>query len=218
MSMSELPVPSRPPEERADFETPIATLSSRLLAASAEDMDSVVLAGLEDIRLFFRVDHSVLMTDTADGLVVQACHASCGQGVQQVSQGIDLGQLFPWSRRTLVEEGIPVQVDRLDDLPPQAAIDRAGYAGMSVRSSLAVPIFIGRRVAHLIALQTVSEDRAWTAGHVARLRLLGETLVDALERARACLARESERRATVAADSEDAGDGRDTAGAGGFQE
>jgi GAF domain-containing protein len=105
-----------------------------------------------------------------------------------------------------VDQGLPVCFGRLDDLPPEAAVDRATYAGASIRSSLTVPMPIGQHVEHLIAVQTVRTEAAWPAAHVARIRLLGEMLVNAVERARSYLAIAArERRASVAADSADAG-------------
>ena len=185
MSTLTPPVTAAPPVDGSlDFEALLTRLSARLLATWPEGIESTAVALLEDVRVSFGADRCGLLSVSHDGRVVRVRHASYGEGVNRVSADIDLADLFPWSHRRLVDERVPVCIGRLDNLPPEAAVDRATYARASVRSTLTVPISVGQRVEHLITVQTFRDEVAWPAAHVARLRLLAEMLVNALERAR----------------------------------
>jgi GAF domain-containing protein len=203
MSKSQPTMPGPPPVAGSlDNEELLTRVSARLLATWPEGIESIVVAVLEDVRVFFGADRCGLLSVGPDGRVVRVRHASYREGVNRVSADIDLADLFPWSHRMLLDEKVPVCIGRLDDLPPEAAVDRATYAGASVRSTLTVPIPVGQRVEHLITVQTFHREVAWPAAHVARLRLLGELLVNALERARSYLAiTESERRSRNSANA-----------------
>jgi GAF domain-containing protein len=90
--------------------------------------------------------------------------------------------MFPWSRHRLLVERTPVRVSRIGDLPPDAQGEREGWRQLPIRSALTLPIETGGVVRHLIALNTVHQEREWPDVFVTRLRVLGEMLVSALDR------------------------------------
>jgi PAS domain S-box-containing protein len=81
-----------------------------------------------------------------------------------------------------VIERLPVGISSLADLPPEARGELPNWEQMAIRSSLVLPIEIGKEVRHLIVVHTVHEEREWPDALTKRLRLLGELLVGALER------------------------------------
>ena len=70
-------------------------------------------------------------------------------------------------------------------LPPEAETDRTSWSKMGVKSSLTLPLFIGKKVQYLFALNNMRKEIFWPDGYIPRLRLLGETFVNALARKKA---------------------------------
>jgi transcriptional regulator with GAF, ATPase, and Fis domain len=187
------------PADRIGFETLISDMSAMLMAISTEQVEPAIDDALERVRTFFRADRCGVLTVSDDQQIINVLQASYAPGVSQVSADIELGALFPWTRRKLLVDRITVVVSRMADLPPEAAVDRANWGSMAAQSTLVVPLHLGQVVTHLMVLQTVSEERIWTIDYTPRLRVLGEVIVNALQRKRAFEAlRTSEQRAIEA--------------------
>jgi transcriptional regulator with GAF, ATPase, and Fis domain len=75
-----------------------------------------------------------------------------------------------------------VAFSRIDDLPPEANVDKQAYAEWGVRSALDIPIITGGSAVYVIAINSVKSERLWSEELFPRLRLLGEIFVNALER------------------------------------
>ena len=205
--MLERPRPSAPPlEGRLEFETLIVDTSASLLVAAPEQIDGAVESALASVREFFRADRCALLSVSADQQVVNVRMASYAEGVSPVRTDLDLGHAFPWLRRKLLVERVPVRVSRVADLPPEASIERPSWEQMGIRSCLVIPIETGIDVRHLVVVHTVHEEREWPDVITARLRVVGELLVGTLERKEMMAGlREAEGRVTLAADSAEAG-------------
>jgi PAS domain S-box-containing protein len=169
-------------EDPLEFETLISDTSAALWAAAPEDLDSIVERVLHRVRTFFQADRCAVLSVSADQQEVNVRLASCAEGVAPVSAGINLAEMFPWSRQRLLVERSPVRISRVADLPPEAEFERASWIRMPVRSALTLPIATRGTVGHLIVLHTVGREREWAEVLVTRLRVLGVMLVGALER------------------------------------
>ena len=177
--------PGEPPGERLAFETLISDTSAALMLASPHEVSAAIEAALGHVRVFFEADRCALMTVSAERGVVNVSIGSFADDVSAVSGDVNLAELFPWSFNTLIVEGLPRLFQRTAELPPEASVDRASWDAMGVKSALAVPIFTGSSVRHLIAMQAVTEERAWAVQYVPRLQVLGEMMTSALLRAQA---------------------------------
>ncbi len=193
-------------ESRLAFETLISDTSAQLLVASPERMRLAVEQALERVREFFQADRCALLSVGADRQNVHVRLASYAEGVLQVPPDVDLATLFPWSRQRLLVEREPIRIAKRADLPPEADVERASWDLLSIRSTITLPIETGDGSLHLIALQTVREERDWPDSYLSRLRVLAEMLVVALRRGDLFLElRQAETRASLAAESAEAG-------------
>jgi transcriptional regulator with GAF, ATPase, and Fis domain len=75
-----------------------------------------------------------------------------------------------------------VSFSRLDDLPPEADVDKQTYAEMGIRSALDIPISTGGSAVYVIVINSVKSERVWPEELIPRLQLLGEIFVNAIER------------------------------------
>ncbi len=169
-------------ENRLEFETLIADTSASLFAAPLEQLDRAVESALERVRNFFQADRCALLSVSADQQVVNVRLASYAEGVSRVPSDMNLAQVFPWSRQTLLVERAPIRISRIAELPREADAERAAWIQMPIRSALTLPIETRGIVSHVIVLNTVHQECEWPDAFVSRLRVLGELLVGALVR------------------------------------
>ena len=174
--------PSGPIESRLEFETLISDTSADLFAAPPDQVEPAVERALHRVREFFRADRCALLSVSADQQQVNVRLASYAEGVSAVAPGVNLAPMFTWAAHRLLVERLPVLISRVEELPPEAAVDRTARKEMGLRSALSLPIETGAEIRHLIVLQTVREERDWPDALVQRLRVLGELLAGALER------------------------------------
>jgi formate hydrogenlyase transcriptional activator len=71
---------------------------------------------------------------------------------------------------------------KVEDLPPEAEIDRQTYLAMGTKSALGIPLFIGTLVRYLIVVQAQTTERDWPEELITHLRLIGEIFVSSLQR------------------------------------
>jgi transcriptional regulator with GAF, ATPase, and Fis domain len=175
---------ARRSDVRVEFETLIADVSAALIATTPADVDAVVETALERLRAFFAVDRTGLLRVSDDRTLVTVTHAAYAPGIRHVPPLFEVAQLFPWSYEELVVNGRPVVIPRMNDLPPEAARDRETFRQLGAVSNLTVPIASAGVVTHLMTLASLTAEQAWPSEYLPRVRLLGETIVGAVIRAR----------------------------------
>jgi transcriptional regulator with GAF, ATPase, and Fis domain len=169
-------------ERRMQFEALITDLSARLIKAPMAEVDAEIEQALTMVRKIFQTDRCALLAVHPDRKYVHVTHASYGEGVKQVSGDINLADLFPWSYERLVVQGGIINYSRMEEIPAEEMTEHRSRSAIGIRSALSVPLFVEGRVAFLIVLNAVREERSWPEEFVPRLRLLGEIIVSALER------------------------------------
>ncbi|OHB33643.1 MAG: hypothetical protein A2X84_03280 [Desulfuromonadaceae bacterium GWC2_58_13] len=160
----------------------IAEISARLVKVANEDLDAEILWALREALQPLGVDRGGLLEIDENSQLVRLTHAWYAEGISRVSEEINLAEWFPWSYRHMVVEEKIKRIENIDDFPPEAEIDRQSHRLLGIRSDLGIPLFIGRRVHHLLSVNTTKIDRDWPEPLITHLRLLGEVFVSALQR------------------------------------
>jgi formate hydrogenlyase transcriptional activator len=172
-------------ENRLRFERLLSDLSARFVNIPPDRVDSEIDYGLRQILEFFQVDRAGLLRSLPDRSGHQITHGVYGEDVPSVPVGVELPRsIYPWASEKLAEKHEVVSFSRLDDLPPEANVDRQTYAKWGIRSALDIPIITGGSAVHVIAINSVKTERVWPEELFPRLQLLGEIFVNALERKR----------------------------------
>jgi formate hydrogenlyase transcriptional activator len=170
-------------ENRLRFERLLSDLSARFVNIPPDRVDSEIAYGLRQILEFFQVDRVGLLRSLPDRSAHQITHGVYGENVPSVPVGVELPRsLYPWAFEKLVEKHEVVSFSRLDDLPPEAGVDRQTYAEWGIRSALDIPIITGGSAVHVVAINSVKSEQVWPEELFPRLKLLGEIFVNALER------------------------------------
>jgi GAF domain-containing protein len=81
--------------------------------------------------------------------------------------------------------GKPIVFSRLDDLPPEASVDKAWYRAVGLRSHVGLPVLVAGELAAILGFGTLREERRWSEELVERLKLVAEIIGSALARKRA---------------------------------
>jgi PAS domain S-box-containing protein len=107
-------------------------------------------------------------------------------------------QSFTWTA-SFIGSGDTAQVRRLEDLPAEAAAERAYLERRGVSSWLCVPVVAGKRPIGYQSFETTRQEKQWNDEAIAALRLMTELLAAAVLRHRTEKAlRESEAKFAAA--------------------
>ena len=167
-------------EERLRFETLLSELTAGLIHVPASGIDAALEAGLRDVVTFLVVDRGDLDEYLGGGLGTRIAWAHEGLGEPP---RVMLANQFPWAAQRL-QRGEVVRFSRPEELPEEAAVDRASYQRSGTRSKVSIPLQAGGRVLGSLSFASVRRERAWPDELVERLRLLSEAFASALERKR----------------------------------
>lgn len=172
---------------RLRFEQMLLDLSARFVNMAPERVDSEIERGLQQLVEFFDVDRCGLLQMSQDGTRFQITHVALAEGIPGLPAREDLSaSLFPWMYHRVVVQREAMSVSTLEDMPPEASVDKRKFREWGVQSHLHIPVIIGSRT-YIIGINAVRKERAWPEEYIPRLRLLGEIFVNALERRRARL-------------------------------
>lgn len=166
-------------EEQLRFETLLSELTAGLIHVRAGTIDAALARALQQVGTFLGVDRGHLDVCERGGSVSIAWALPALEAVPDV---MDDDQ-FPWTAGEL-RRGHTVRFSRVDELPDEAAVDRASFAREGTRSKIALPLNAGHSVLGALAFASVRSERAWPADLVERLRRVSEAFASALERKR----------------------------------
>jgi signal transduction histidine kinase len=167
-------------QERLRFETLLSELTAGLIHVPASDIDAALERALRQVVEFLGVDRGYL--DAYIGGTPGVRFSCAPPGMEEAAQILDAGQ-FPWTAKRL-GRGEVVRFSRTDELPEEAAIDRASYERVGTRSKVSLPLQAGGPMLGVLSLGAVRREREWPDEVIDRLRLLSEAFASALERRR----------------------------------
>ncbi|HVN23553.1 MAG TPA: sigma 54-interacting transcriptional regulator [Syntrophorhabdales bacterium] len=167
--------------ERLRFEHFLSELSIGLVSTSGDQIDRGIESGLQQIVDFFNVNNCILIKGSADGAVIT--HAASADTASVLPVRTDIAPFFPWSSRQL-RSGEIVRIVTLDQLPEEASVDRETFERIGIRSILIIPVSLEGSVSYTLSISSRSQERVWADEYIPRLQLMGEILVNAIERRR----------------------------------
>jgi len=181
---------------RVEFEKLIAGMSTRFANAADDEIDHAIHDALADVGMFMGVDRCHVIVLDEEGLGGRMTHewSAIPGDVRGPRYGELSAAVYPWWVDR-IQHGDAVAFTSLDDLPPQAMNERRLFERQGIRSAVFVPMLLKKRFIGSVGVSAITREIQWTEEMLALLRITGEMLVSALERARTYSAlRESERR------------------------
>ncbi len=130
-------------EERVRFENLITDVSVSLVGVSPDELDDVIAKALSQICRFFGADHCGILEVLPDTGQVHVVSMAERKERLQKGLSVDIVIDHPWAIHRTVECGEPVVFSSLDELPPEASVDRASYERSGTQALLGLPLRVG---------------------------------------------------------------------------
>jgi signal transduction histidine kinase len=187
MIESELPVVAPGTGSATDallpFERLLTDVSSRFIDWPTGRIDEAINVGLRQIVETLGVDRSTLSSVDPVTETFHATHSWAAPGFIPVASTVS-SRTYHWAKARL-RSGLPVVFSRLDELPPEAVLDRQSYASLGLRSHVGMPVTVSGELVAVLGFGAIHAERTWGEDQLVRMRLLAELFGSALARKRA---------------------------------
>jgi transcriptional regulator with GAF, ATPase, and Fis domain len=184
--VAELPQLTRQLEERLRFETVLSDLSARFINLPADQVDQEIEGALQRLVETVGLNRSTLAQLADDGQTLVVTHSWAVPGFEPL-KGMILKEDIPWVLQKVLR-GETIVFSSVEDLPDEAAHDKATIRRIGLKSNVTFPLSAGgSQVFGALAFGKMTEERAWPEDLVQRLRLAAQVVASALERKRADL-------------------------------
>jgi formate hydrogenlyase transcriptional activator len=170
-----------------EFDQLIAGLAANLIHVPTDTIDAQIVETLRTVGDLLGADRAMVIRDVPARQKVLRSHVWVRSGTIGPPVA-DEKDAFPWLIARVFEERELVALTRLDELPPEAARDRATFERNGVVSGALAPMVVEDRVVGLLVFATVTRVQRWSPDLITRLRLVGEIIASALARRDAELA------------------------------
>lgn len=177
--------PSQAPlEELLRFERLLTDLSAAFISLPAQDIDGAINQGLARMVSTLGIDRSTLNRLCPITGRAEATHSYAIEGVDLVPKFKSARETNPWGLLK-ARANEPIAFARLDELPPEASVDKETWRRIGLKSHVMMPITVGGQLHGSLGFGCVHKERSWPDDLLARMRLLAEIFGSALARKRA---------------------------------
>jgi len=182
---------ARPPPSTAElraFERLVAELSAGFIGLDAERIDGAIEDALRRIVLALDIDRCSLIVVSPLTGRIETSHSWALEGIDRTPP-LDIVQSNPWGL-SCARAGRPVVFARLDDVPPEAAVDKATWQRIGLKSHVGMPMWVAGRLRGSLTFGALRRERDWPAELLGRMRLLADVFASVLARQHAEAQRE----------------------------
>jgi signal transduction histidine kinase len=163
-----------------DFERLLAELSSGFIEVEAECVDDAIEDALGRVARALDLDRCTLTSVSPVTGRIELTRSWSAPGVESMPP-LDLVETHPWAVDT-ARSGRPVIFSRPSELPPEAAVDAAGYRRIGLTSHVTLPLFVAGRLRGGLSFGTLHRERVWPEALIGRMRLLADLFASVLGR------------------------------------
>ncbi len=165
------------------FERLLTDVSSRFIDWPVERIDEAIDRGLKQIVETLDVDRSTLSSVDPNTGQFHSTHSWAAAGFTPVARTVS-SRTYPWAL-SRYRAGKPIVFSCLDELPPDALLDRQSYASIGLGSHVGMPVMVAGEFVAVLGIGSLGTERRWGEDLVARMRLLADIFGSALARKRA---------------------------------
>lgn len=191
-------------EQQLRFQSLLAELSANFVRISCYEVDGIIEESLRCIAENLDLDHIALGLLTEDGHDFYSKYQYANNARVKPWLGSSLLSEGPYVTKTLLA-GQPFIMHDVEELPPEAAMDREGFLRYGIRADLVYPIIVGGHLRGGIGFAS-SRPRQWHDNVVRGLGLMADVFANVLERKHNFQALQSrEEQMRLASDAADVG-------------
>ncbi len=169
-----------------ELEKIIGAVSKRFVTLEPESISAAIDDALELVGTHAGVDRAYLFGFSEDLAIIDCTNEWCGEGIPPRMRLIRNRRTgyFPWAMEKL-KRGDTIYFEQLDELPDDAALEKAGYMLEGIKSLVCVPVVYRNSLMGFVGFDTVGAEKRWTEQTRRYLEIFAEILANALARHRA---------------------------------
>jgi signal transduction histidine kinase len=176
--------------ERLRFEMLVSDVITACATATLDQLDGRIRDGLQRVATFLGVDRgSLWQRAPQEKSLLSLTHAWERSGAHAPRMIFNL-QLFSYLRARMDADDV-LRFATPDELPPEAAAERAESRRVGVRSFAAIPLRAGDHLHGVLVFLSLHTEREWPGHIVQQLRTLAEPFSTALLRVQSAAAVQS---------------------------
>lgn len=168
---------------RAGYEALVTSISTRFVNLHSAEIDQGINAALAAIGNFERADRAYVFLFNDDKTFIRNSHEwhNAGLSLPPESEQEFSTDVFGWLTTQFLQKKI-VQFAELAAFPPEAAAERQIFQLFDIKSLLLSPLFYDQNLKGFIGVVTMKTERTWSPESVRLLQVVGEIIINALQR------------------------------------
>ncbi|MBU0520011.1 PAS domain S-box protein [bacterium] len=168
--------------DRLKFESFISDLSKAFIDVAADKIAQEIDDWLESLVDLFDVDRVSIFELSSDQTIFNVSHSLARQDFPPIPKDIP-EEAFPWSTKQ-IKSGKAIIYGSPNQLPEEAAIDKALFEEHGPRANLTVPMRTVDKIIGGLSISLINEERQWSEELITRAGLIGEIFSNAINRRR----------------------------------
>jgi diguanylate cyclase (GGDEF)-like protein/PAS domain S-box-containing protein len=166
---------------RIEFERLITALSTKFINLAPEEVDAGINDALQAIGKFAGVDRSYVFQVYDNETRASNTHEWCAEGIEPLIHTLKELSVdsAPWIAEGLKRREV-IHIPRVEDLPPEAKVEKELFRTQRVKSLVIVPMIYGKSILGFLGFDSVREEKVWTKETISLLKIVGEILANAL--------------------------------------
>ncbi len=168
---------------RVKFENLISTLSTKFIKFSSAEIDDGINCALKTVAEFAGVDRSYIYILYRQGSKAIRTHQWCNKDVKSKAEKLKelpSDNTLWWLKKLNKFE--PVYIPNVSKVKLKLEAEREIIKPQGVKSIVIIPMIYGKVIKGFLGFESIKSRKLWTVNDITLLKLLGEILINVLER------------------------------------
>lgn len=172
-------------QQRLSFERLLFELSTNFIDLPSRSVDAKLKEVLKRVGEFIEADRAIINQFTTDQNELRVTHYWAHENLppDDFLDTARLNEKVPWYTARMLS-GQSLIFTRLDELPDEAAAEKAYAVSIGIKSSLIVPLSIDGNVIGALAIDSIGGEREWSDDLIQGVNVVGGLLANLLIRKR----------------------------------
>ncbi|NQT64285.1 MAG: PAS domain-containing protein [Candidatus Marinimicrobia bacterium] len=161
----------------------VAKISTGLIKSKHDQANKVINEALESIGSYYEVDRSYVFIINDDEETMDNTHEWCTDGIEpQIDNLKNIPvETTPWWMTKLYNFET-IYIPCVAELPVEAKVEKEILEAQDIQSLLVLPLAVGNSLIGFIGYDSVRQEKIWKDEHILGLELVGNDIVNALQR------------------------------------
>ena len=171
---------------RLEFETLAASLCQEFIHVTTDQMDELINMTLARIGRFIDGDRAYVFLYKDNHRLMDNTHEWCNDGIDPYIhhlQNLKVDDYYVVKR--VIQSQRYFQLSHLDELPPEALVDRQDFERQGIQSLFLTPLICKTSHLGFLGIDAVRAPKTWSSGTIALISMVAQAIANAITRQRA---------------------------------